>query len=71
VPSTTRGKGAIIVTDNDSGGELSGYAEQVLAGTGLNAADVTGGGNSAEGSAAHALKDGWEIAARAGKAQGV
>lgn len=56
---------------NDSGGELSGYAEQVLAGTGLSAADVTGGGNPAEGSAAHALKDGWEIAARAGKAQGV
>lgn len=49
---------------------LHSLAEQVLAGTGLIAADVIAGGNPAEGSAAHALQQGWEIAARAAKIQG-
>jgi len=49
---------------------LHGLAEQMLAGTGLTAADVTGGENPAEGSAAQALQEGWEIAARAAKIQG-
>ncbi len=49
---------------------LHSLAAQVLAGTGLSAADVTAGGNPCEGSAAHALQEGWEIAARAAKVQG-
>lgn len=47
---------------------LNAYAAQVLAGTGLTAADVTGTDSPAEGSAAHALRHGWDIARRAAKA---
>jgi hypothetical protein len=46
---------------------LNALAAQVLAGTGLTAADVTGTDDPAEGSAAHALRHGWEIARRAAK----
>ncbi len=58
------------MTDSDPSEALRAYAEQVLAGTGLSAADVTAGGDCAEGSAAHALKLGWEVASRAAKVQG-
>jgi hypothetical protein len=47
---------------------LNAYAAQVLAGTGLTAADVAGTDSPAEGSAAHALRHGWDIARRAAKA---
>lgn len=50
---------------------LQDYAAQVLAGTGLSAADVTGGGHPVEGSAAQALQEGWELARRAEKIPGV
>ncbi len=46
---------------------LNALAAQVLAGTGLTTADVTGTDDPAEGSAAHALRHGWEIARRAAK----
>lgn len=46
---------------------LNAYAAQVLAGTGLSAADVTGADEPAEGSAAHALRHGWGMARRAAK----
>jgi hypothetical protein len=44
------------------------YTRQVLSGTGLTAADVTAvGGASDEGTAAHALQHGWDLARRADK----
>ncbi|MDQ1249391.1 MAG: hypothetical protein QG597_3766 [Actinomycetota bacterium] len=46
---------------------LNAYAAQVLAGTGLTPADVTGPDEPAEGSAAHALRHGWDMARRAAK----
>lgn len=46
---------------------LNAYAAQVLAGTGLSAADVIGTDDPAEGSAAHALRHGWDTARRAAK----
>lgn len=46
---------------------LNAYAGQVLAGTGLSAADVTGPDEPAEGSAAYALRHGWDMARRAAK----
>jgi len=52
-------------TNNDAA--LSGYAHQVLAGTGLSITDVTGDSEPAEGSAAHALAHGWDMARRAAK----
>ncbi len=58
------------MTDSRSSEGLHGYAEQVLAGTGLTLADVTAGGDPAEGSAAQALQEGWDIAARAAKVLG-
>lgn len=58
------------MTDCHPSEALQAYAEQVLAGTGLSIADVTGGADCAEGSAAHALKLGWEAASRAAKVQG-
>lgn len=45
--------------------DLGAYAAQVLAGTGLTPADVTGSDDPAEGSAAHALRHGWDTARRA------
>ena len=48
-------------------GSLDAYAVQVLAGTGLTAADVTGDDTPDEGSAAHALRHGWDMARRAGQ----
>jgi hypothetical protein len=50
------------MTDGDP---LTAYAAQVLAGTGLTPADVTAHTDAAEGSAAHALRHGWDTAARA------
>lgn len=44
---------------------LDAYAEQVLAGTGLTVADVTGEDTPDEGSALHALRHGWDMARRA------
>jgi len=44
---------------------LNEYAAGVLAGTGLTVSDVTGEGTPAEGSAAYALRDGWDMARRA------
>ncbi|MDA0250732.1 MAG: hypothetical protein O3B27_03615 [Actinomycetota bacterium] len=46
---------------------LNAYAAQVLAGTGLTPTDVTGADEPAEGSAAHALRHGWDVARRAAK----
>lgn len=47
--------------------DLNGYAAQVLAGTGLTTADVTGDDTPDEGSAADALRHGWDMARRASK----
>jgi len=46
---------------------IEAYAEQVLAGTGLSVADVTGTDTPEEGSAAYALRHGWDLARRAAK----
>jgi hypothetical protein len=46
---------------------LNAFAAQVLAGTGLTPADVTGSDEPAEGSAAYALRHGWDLARRAAK----
>ena len=46
-------------------GALHAYAARVLAGTGLTPADVVGEDNPDEGSAAHALRHGWDMARRA------
>jgi hypothetical protein len=46
---------------------LNGYAAQVLAGTGLTIADVTGEDTPDEGSAADALRHCWDMARRASK----
>lgn len=46
---------------------LNAYAAQVLAGTGLSPTDVSGPDDPGEGSAAHALRHGWDIARRAAK----
>lgn len=50
-------------------GALHAYAHQVLAGTGLTETDVyaTPVDDDDEGSAAHALQHGWELARRAAK----
>ena len=47
--------------------DLNGYAAQVLAGTGLTTADVAGDDTPDEGSAADALRHGWDMARRASK----
>lgn len=45
---------------------LHDYAQQVLAGTGLTEADVYAAhADDDEGSAAHALRHGWDLARRA------
>jgi len=46
---------------------LNALAAQVLAGTGLTPADVIGSDEPAEGSAAHALRHGWDVARRGAK----
>lgn len=47
---------------------LHAYAQQVLAGTGLTETDVYATpADDDEGSAAHALQHGWELARRAAK----
>ena len=56
---------------NDSADELGDYAAQVLAGTGLSTADVTGLSAPAEGTAAQALREGWRVADRAARIAGV
>lgn len=45
-------------------GSLNDYAAGVLAGTGLTVSNVTGDDTPAEGSAAYALRDGWDMARR-------
>jgi hypothetical protein len=50
------------------GGALHAYAHQVLAGTGLTETDVYAiPSGDDEGSAAHALQHGWQLARRAAK----
>ena len=48
-------------------GALHAYAHQVLAGTGLTETDVYATPTDDDGSAAHALQHGWELARRAAK----
>lgn len=53
---------------SDYSSALHVYAQQVLAGTGLTASDVYATtGTDDEGSAAHALRHGWDLARRAAK----
>jgi hypothetical protein len=53
---------------SDHPGTLHAYAQQVLAGTGLTENDVYAAPtDDGEGSAAHALQHGWELARRAAK----
>ena len=59
------------MTNNDSPDALRAYAAQVLAGTGLSAADTTGAATPAEGTAAQALREGWQVAERAATITGV
>ena len=47
--------------------ELAAYAERILAGTGLSGKDTTGDDIPAAGSAADALRHGWDMARRAEK----
>lgn len=53
---------------SDYSSALRVYAQQVLAGTGLTESDVYAAtGADGEGSAAHALRHGWDLARRAAK----
>lgn len=53
---------------SDCSSALHVYAQQVLAGTGLTVSDVYATTDAAdEGSAAHALRHGWDLARRAAK----
>ncbi|UCN12538.1 MULTISPECIES: hypothetical protein [Mycobacterium avium complex (MAC)] len=53
----------------DSDDKLMAYAQRILSGTGLTADDVMGEGTPPVGSAAEALRHGWEMARRAGQVQ--
>ncbi|GAB4980935.1 MULTISPECIES: hypothetical protein [Mycobacterium] len=48
---------------------LMAYAQRILAGTGLTVEDTTGDDAAPVGSAAEALRHGWDMARRAGKVQ--
>jgi hypothetical protein len=57
-------EGALSMTDHHIPAALASYAETLLAGTGLNAADVVGDDHPETGSALHALRHGWDTARR-------
>ena len=49
--------------------KLMAYAQRILSGTGLTVDDVAGEDTPPVGSAAEALRHGWELARRAGQVQ--
>ncbi|WP_131822308.1 hypothetical protein [Mycobacteroides chelonae] len=51
------------------GESLRSYAERILAGTGLDPQDVLREGAAVPGTAAEALRHGWQTAERAGRVQ--